>query len=79
MTFETSSSIFEGLNATSDVWMSHGDEVDTYSDSWDMIAKSNNNIIAALSNKEKPYYGVQFHPERSADHGIGMISTFLNS
>ena len=78
VTFETSSSIFEGLNATSDVWMSHGDEVDTYSDSWDMIAKSNNNIIAALSNKEKPYYGVQFHPEvNHTSEGLKIISNFL--
>ncbi|MFY0622847.1 MAG: imidazole glycerol phosphate synthase subunit HisH [Pelagimonas sp.] len=34
-------------------------------------------VVAAIQRDN--ILGVQFHPERSADHGIGMISTFLNS
>ncbi len=78
VTFKTDNSIFEDLNDISNVWMSHGDEVDTYSDDWEMIAQSNNNIVAALSNKHKPYYGVQFHPEvNHTDEGLKIISNFL--
>ena len=45
------------------VWMSHGDEIQTLPKTFDVIARSSNNVIAAVKHKEKPIYGVQFHPE----------------
>ena len=76
--FDINNNIFEGINKTSNVWMSHGDEVDTYGNQWEMIAKSGNDIVAALSHKKKPYYGVQFHPEvNHTKDGIKIISNFL--
>ena len=47
----------------SQVWMSHGDEIQTLPKTFDIIARSSNNVIAAVKHKEKPIYGVQFHPE----------------
>jgi len=78
VSFSTNCDIFEGLSNSSNVWMSHGDEVDTYSEKWEMIAKSGNNIIAALASKDKPYYGVQFHPEvNHTEEGLKILSNFL--
>ena len=45
------------------VWMSHADEIVSLPDTLEVIARSSNNVIAAVRHKEKPIYGVQFHPE----------------
>ena len=50
------------LNSTSQVWMSHGDEVVKVPNGFEISAKSDNNI-AAIVNKNKNIYGLQFHPE----------------
>jgi len=47
----------------SQVWMSHADEIQILPKAFDVIARSSNNVIAAVKHKEKPVYGVQFHPE----------------
>lgn len=52
-----------GGNALLDVWMSHGDKVTTVPDSFDVIAETDSCPIAAMVHKEKPFYGIQFHPE----------------
>ena len=46
-----------------DVWMSHGDKVFKLPQGFNAIAKTENCAIAAMSNDEKQFYGVQFHPE----------------
>ncbi len=45
------------------VWMSHGDHVTQLPNGFNSIAKTNNAPIAAMSNLEKQFYAVQFHPE----------------
>lgn len=46
-----------------EVWMSHGDQVTQCPESFQVSARSDNDIIAAITHKEKPYYALQFHPE----------------
>jgi len=76
--FDNNNEIFSGLSKTSDVWMSHGDEVDSVGDDWDKIAESDNGVIAALQYKKKPFYGVQFHPEVvHTEEGKKIISNYL--
>jgi len=66
------------MSSSSDVWMSHGDEVDSISDDWEKIAESDNGVVAALKYKKKPFYGVQFHPEVvHTKEGKKIISNFL--
>ena len=50
------------LNSTTQVWMSHGDEVVKIPRGFEIIARSDDNI-AAFSNVKKRIYGLQFHPE----------------
>ncbi len=76
--FDIDNIIFSNLSKSSSVWMSHGDEVDTYNKDWGVIAKSSNDIIAALKHKTKEIYGVQFHPEVvHTVEGLKIISNFL--
>ena len=76
--FNNKNEIFSGLSKSSNVWMSHGDEVESIGDDWDMIGESDNGIIAALQYKGKPFYGVQFHPEVAhTEEGSKIISNYL--
>jgi GMP synthase (glutamine-hydrolysing) len=46
-----------------DVWMSHGVEVDSLPDGFELIASSDNCEIVGIGNYTKNFYGLQFHPE----------------
>lgn len=45
------------------VWMSHGDRIEKLPQGFDAIGHSTNSPFAAMCNKGKKLYGVQFHPE----------------
>lgn len=49
--------------AGSQVWMSHGDMVQTLPDDFVPLARTSNCAIAAVRHRSRPIYGVQFHPE----------------
>ncbi|MGC6506979.1 MAG: glutamine-hydrolyzing GMP synthase [Myxococcota bacterium] len=62
----------------SQVWMSHGDDVVEVPDDWNIIAKSQDGVIAAISNLQKKQWGVQFHPEVThTQYGENIIRQFL--
>lgn len=45
------------------VWMSHGDRVDSIPPGFIVIAKTDSAPFAAIANENRRLYGVQFHPE----------------
>ncbi|RME25595.1 MAG: glutamine-hydrolyzing GMP synthase [Deltaproteobacteria bacterium] len=57
--------LFSGFGAGSkqQVWMSHGDRVERLAEGFDVIGRSGNSPYAAIRNREKRFYGLQFHPE----------------
>lgn len=64
------SELFHGLSdALNDqpprlkVWMSHGDRVEKLPPGFVATGASANSPLAAMENRERQYYGVQFHPE----------------
>jgi GMP synthase (glutamine-hydrolysing) len=63
------SRLFGGLNDGSDaepslkVWMSHGDRVAAVPPGFTITAASTNSPIAAMEDRQRHFYGVQFHPE----------------
>ena len=46
-----------------DVWMSHGDKVTKLPDGFVRTAETDSCPIAAMAHNEKPWFGIQFHPE----------------
>jgi GMP synthase (glutamine-hydrolysing) len=46
-----------------DVWMSHGDKVTQLPDGFLRTAETDSCSIAAMAHAEKPWFGIQFHPE----------------
>lgn len=69
--------LFEGLPQNSQVWMSHGDKLETLPGSYKIIARTNNAPVAAVRHLEKPVFGVQFHPEVvHTEHGETLLANF---
>jgi GMP synthase (glutamine-hydrolysing) len=46
-----------------DVWMSHGDKVVELPPDFELIAETDSCPIAGMAHREKPFSGIQFHPE----------------
>jgi GMP synthase (glutamine-hydrolysing) len=47
----------------SQVWMSHGDRIETLPDGFEVLASTENSPIAAIGDQDRKLYGLQFHPE----------------
>ena len=60
------------------VWMSHGDRVEEPAPGFMAIAESENSPYAAIKHRERPLYGVQFHPEVAhTEIGREVLENFL--
>ncbi|MBN2047241.1 MAG: glutamine-hydrolyzing GMP synthase [Anaerolineaceae bacterium] len=60
------------------VWMSHGDRIEALPPGFRAIAHSPNSPYAMIHCDEKPYYGVQFHPEvNHTEGGAALIERFV--
>jgi len=74
-----SNSLFAGLDKLQQVWMSHGDAVETLPKGFDVAASTDNCRIAAMSNESLRMYGLQFHPEvTDTPNGMKMLDNFIN-
>jgi len=61
------------------VWMSHGDRVDSLPERFKVIAQSKGAPYAAIANDEKKIYAVQFHPEVThTPDGKKLLSNFVH-
>jgi GMP synthase (glutamine-hydrolysing) len=63
MTITKDSPLFKGLAPEIQVWMSHGDKVESLPEGFEVIAESENCPLAAIQNLDHNIFGVQFHPE----------------
>jgi GMP synthase (glutamine-hydrolysing) len=76
----TPSDLLQGLPDKIPVWMSHGDLVENLSEDWEIIGKSENDIIGAIQHRTKPIFGTQFHPEvQHTPNGGTILANFLFS
>src|SRR5262245_21491703 len=70
--------LFAKMPRTMDVWMSHGDSVETLPKDFEVLAESDSAPFAAVRQKGRPVYGLQFHPDVAhTPHGKEMIGNFL--
>lgn len=75
-----SSDLFEGITSQTEVWMSHGDQVEEIADDFEALAKTSTCPFAAVRHKRLPVYGLQFHPEvtHSVDGGAILRNFLVN-
>lgn len=72
--------LFQDTPKTQQVWMSHGDLVTEVPTGFEVVATSENCPIAAMQNKERNFYALQFHPEvRHSEYGNDILRNFAFS
>ena len=70
--------VLKGLGTEEKVWMSHGDIVSAMPPEFEVLAHTENCPVAAFRHKEKPIYGLQWHPEViHTEKGMQMLRNFI--
>ncbi|MCA9565257.1 MAG: glutamine-hydrolyzing GMP synthase, partial [Myxococcales bacterium] len=60
------------------VWMSHGDEVERVPEGFEVLARSQAGVIAAMQSQDRQLSAVQFHPEVThSEGGTHILSNFV--
>jgi GMP synthase (glutamine-hydrolysing) len=78
MTRQGSSVVLAGLPEEQVVWMSHGDAIQSAPDGFAVTASSPGAPVAALEDRDRAIYGVQFHPEVvHTERGQDVLRAFL--
>ena len=71
--------LFRGLDPDQQVWMSHGDHVEKAPEGFTVTAKTPGVPVAAMENRVRRLYGIQFHPEVThTTHGATVLRNFLD-
>jgi len=70
--------LLSGLPAKQPVWMSHRDHTSVAPEGFTVTARTAVTPVAAMENRERGLYGVQFHPEVvHTEHGMAVLRHFL--
>src|SRR5712664_2532796 len=74
---EVGSELFTGIPSSLRVWNSHGDHVRALPEGFRTIARTEN-AIAAVEDRERKIYAVEFHPEvNHTERGTELLRNFL--
>lgn len=70
--------LFTGVKTGSQVWMSHGDTIESLPKNFEIIASTKDVEVAGYYAKELNAYGIQFHPEvfHTSD-GLQILKNFV--
>jgi GMP synthase (glutamine-hydrolysing) len=75
---EGASPLFAGQPAQQVVWMSHGDSMTRAPEGFAVTARTDAVPVAALEDRDRAIYGVQFHPEVvHTERGQEVLKSFL--
>ncbi len=70
--------LFADLPGSLKVWMSHGDKVDELPAMFQVLAHTPSSPYASVRHRERPFFGVQFHPEVvHTPQGKAILANFL--
>ena len=75
---DTHVNLLKELKIGSQVWMSHGDTITSLPENFKLIAHTESIPVAAFQIKDKPIYGIQFHPEVThSTEGKTLLRNFV--
>ncbi len=78
LTILKENSFFKEIPKNSIAWESHNDEVTKIPKDFELLASSEDCKVQAMKHKNKPFYGVQFHPEvENTEFGEQMFKNFV--
>jgi len=71
--------LFAGLPDSLQVWNSHGDKLTKIPDGFRSVAETDNSEFAAIEDRARKFYGLQFHPEVAhTPRGREVIANFTH-
>jgi GMP synthase (glutamine-hydrolysing) len=71
--------LFQAVPAQTNVWMSHGDQVRDPGERFVPLAATSTCPVAAVRHRDRPVYGLQFHPEVAhTPYGTLILGNFLD-
>jgi GMP synthase (glutamine-hydrolysing) len=71
------SSLLQGMNADTQVWMSHGDTIINLPENFEIIGSTSDVEVAAYRIRNEDTYGIQFHPEvYHTTQGLILLKNF---
>lgn len=74
------SELYIGTGNQLNVWMSHGDSIDTLPEKFRSTSKSISGVICSMESESLRMYGLQFHPEvYHTESGRNILYSFLFS
>ncbi len=72
--------LFRKLPAKQQIWNSHADKITQLPKGFKAVAVSENSPFAAIEDRKRHFYGLQFHPEVvHTQHGRELISNFVHA
>jgi GMP synthase (glutamine-hydrolysing) len=72
------SELLKEISRESQVWMSHADTIAQLPDEFAVIAGTASVRVAAFQHRDKPVYGIQFHPEVThSTEGKNLLRNFV--
>ncbi len=75
---DAESPLFKEIPSGSQVWMSHADSILDLPDHFEIVASTRDIPIAAYHVKDRPQYGIQFHPEVThTEQGKQLLQNFV--
>jgi GMP synthase (glutamine-hydrolysing) len=78
LTIKRPGRLFAGLPRELRVWNSHGDRVTKLPPGFKAIGVTENSPFAAIEDRKRNFYGIQFHPEVfHTERGVDVIRNFL--
>ena len=78
VTIKRAVGVLQGLGQKEKVWMSHSDAVYTIPEEYEVLAYTENCPVAAFKHKNRPIYGLQWHPEViHTENGMKMLRNFI--
>ena len=78
LTVDDQEDLFWGLPSRIRAWMSHGDSIKTLPSGFKTLGHTESTPHAAMADRRRRLYGVQFHPEvHHTEQGNRILSNFL--
>ncbi|MBU6389605.1 glutamine-hydrolyzing GMP synthase [Patescibacteria group bacterium] len=78
LTVQRPGKLLEGVGPTINVWMNHGDIVESLPSDYTVTATTADAPVAAFENTKRGLYGTQFHPEVAhTEKGAEMLANFV--
>ncbi|ORZ30066.1 GMP synthase [Catenaria anguillulae PL171] len=72
--------LLAGMGDKMTMWMSHGDQLSKLPEGFTVLATTTTSPYSAIGHTEKPFYGIQFHPEVThSKNGTAILRNFVLS